>query len=716
MNRITFSTLILIFCIESLLSQNWVNVGPHNGNGPIIDDLIQDPVNPQILYAASNNEGIFKSLDKGESWVKISPNFITGQMNALAISPDNTAVIYTGGSGGKIYKSSDAGNNWEEISGNLPSYQIWDIEIMPGSNFVYVATAGPQYLTGGLFMTQDENNWVEISQDFANKKVNTFEINPSNPQIFYAGTEQNSTYGILYKSMNGGLNWTEILSANIIDLKVDPNNDQKIVAAAKSERIYISEDNGNTWTYYNGFPNAPNLHSIAINSYNSDEMLLACYASNYLNPGIYKSTDGGYSWFGSDNGMESKYVFSVLFDHQDEQNAFCGSKIGFHKSEDGGEIWETSIQGMRRLFIGSMLIDNDNPDHWIAQTDIGMQITENQGKSWTLSYGWVSPKFYYPDTDTVYGIFGAGSYSDGVYISYDNGYQWQVLKYMMEVTDLDLVNENPTTMYAIASGSIKRSFDGGLNWSSANGGISENNVKYLEINQEHPDTIYAITPSKAWKTDNGGNSWIELQGPFLEHSPVSLNIDPLNTEKIYIGANEVLIKSINGGTDWVVEDLPCSGLRTITLSHIYEGFIVAGFETDGVYISNDEGLNWTEMNEGLNNKIVNCISISPDSDFLLCGTQGNAIYKSDISFVGVEVDRNKDTKFLNIFPVPAKDKICININYDFESIEVYNIKGELQIISYETEFPISEFPSGIYFVIIHLANEHKTKTGKFIKL
>jgi len=715
MKRIAFLTLMLVFCIESLISQNWVNVGPQNGNGPIIIDLIQDHVNPQILYAASDNEGIYKSLDKGDSWVKISPNFITGQINALAISPDNPAVIYAGGSGGKIYKSSDAGNNWLDISGNLPLYIIWDIEIMSGSNFVYVATAGPQYLTGGVFMTQDENNWVEISQDFANKEVNTFEINPSNPQIFYAGTEQNTIYGILYKSMNGGLNWTEILSANIIDLKVDPNNDQKIVAAAKGERIYISEDNGNTWNY-NDLSNAIFLQSIAINSNNSNELIVACRSCNPSYPGIYKSVNGGLSWFGSANGLETMYVFSVLFDHQDGQNAFCGSEIGFHKSKDCGELWETSIQGMRRLFIGSMLINNNNPDHWIAKTDIGMQITENQGKSWTLSYGWVTPKFYYPDTDTVYGIFGAGSYSDGVYISYNNGYQWQVLKYMMEVTDLDLVNENPSTMYAIASGFIKRSNNGGSNWSYANGGISENTVKCLEINQEHPDTIYAITPSKAWKTDNGGNSWVELQGPFLEHSPITLNIDPFNTQKIYIGSNEVLIKSVNGGIDWFVDDLPCSGLRTLTLSHIYESFIIAGFATDGVYFSLDDGLNWTEMNKGLDNKIVNCMSISPDSDFLLCGTQGNAIYKSDISFVGVDVVRNSDTKSLNIFPVPANDKIHIDINFDFELIEIYNIKGELQKTSYETEFLISEFPSGIYFVIIHLANGHKAKTGKFIKL
>ena len=176
------------------------------------------------------------------------------------------------------------------------------------------------------------------------------------------------------------------------------------------------------------------------------------------------------------------------------------------------------------------------------------------------------------------------------------------------------------------------------------------------------------------------------------------------------------MKSANGGTDWIVEDLPCSGLRTIALSPVYQDVIIAGFDSEGVYISLDQGLNWTEMNEGLNNKSVNCMSVSPDSDFLLCGTHGDAIYKSDISFVGVEIAGNTDTKSLNIFPIPAKGKIYIDINYEFELIEFYNINGELQKTSYEKEVVISELPPGIYFVAVVSANGHKFEIKKIIKL
>ncbi len=716
MKQIIFTTLMLTFCIGPVFPQQWLNVGPYNGHGPIIEGLIQDTSNPQVLYAASNGEGIYKSLDKGDTWAQISQNAVTGQMSALAISPGNPENIYTGGSGGKIYKSPDGGNMWIDISGNLPAGHIGDIEIMPGQGAVYVAMAGPLYNEGGVFMTNNEIDWIEISQDFANKKVNSFEISPADPQVFFAATQQYSTNGILYKSLDGGITWSEVLDKTISDLKFDPNNNQKIVAAAESERIYRSEDNGVSWDYYYGFPSITDFLDVTFNSNNSNEMLVASQGSNYAIPGIYKSVNGGESWFGSDNGMTSRYVFSVLFDMENGQNAFCGSRLGFHKSADGGENWETSILGMKRLFVYSILINDSNPDHWIADTDVGMQITENQGQDWDQANGYCTPKIYLPGTDTVYGIIGEGSYSDGIYISNDDGYNWQVLEWMMNVTDLDVVNKNPSTLYVISSGSVGKSVNGGLNWSAASSGINEDPVLCLEIDQNHPDTIFAITSSKVWKTIDGAVSWAEIPGPFADYNPLTLTIDPQNTEQIYIGANEVLITSTNGGTDWTVESLPCSGLRTIALSPVYEGVIFTGFDTEGIYISLDQGLNWTEMNEGLNNKTVNCMSISPGSDFLLCGTHGDAIFKADISFVGAGVAGNIETKSLNIFPVPAKDKVYININYEFESIEIYNINGELQIISHQKEVVISELSRGIYFVAVVLANGRKIETKKIVKL
>nr|NQU92134.1 hypothetical protein [Bacteroidota bacterium] len=188
MKRSVLLFLILIFSMGSVFSQQWQKVGPYNGNGPALLDLIQETSNPQILYAASNGGGIFKSFDKGDSWEKISQNFITGDMGSLAASAGNPDVIYVCGSGGRILKSIDGGSEWANISGNLPASYITDVEIRQGSGEIYVAMSGPAYGEGGLFVTEDEMNWVEISQDFTIKKVVCFEINPTNPHCFYAGT------------------------------------------------------------------------------------------------------------------------------------------------------------------------------------------------------------------------------------------------------------------------------------------------------------------------------------------------------------------------------------------------------------------------------------------------------------------------------------------------------------------------------------------------
>ncbi|MES2515001.1 MAG: T9SS type A sorting domain-containing protein [Bacteroidota bacterium] len=95
-------------------------------------DMHQDPVNPNIIYAATGwvmtsnigNAGVYKSTDFGNTWTMLNTGMpLTGDIQRvkLAIAPSNPNFIYAmcvdifGGLYG-IYESSDAGTNWTLIN------------------------------------------------------------------------------------------------------------------------------------------------------------------------------------------------------------------------------------------------------------------------------------------------------------------------------------------------------------------------------------------------------------------------------------------------------------------------------------------------------------------------------------------------------------------------------------------------------------------------
>ncbi len=711
----SFIFLLVFFSLfTTSFPQQWENLGPHNGNGPVVRSLIQHPSNSEILYTGTNGEGVYKSYDKGDSWEKISEDLILGDISALAISNVNPDFLYVGGSGGKLYKSPDGGSSWIDISGNLPGGQIKDIELVEGYGRIYLAMTGASP-ERGLFVSEDESNWESVSTQFLDVEVYAVEINSDDPLIMFAAAKLGYLNGKLYRSLDGGMSWTDVLSAYLVDVKMDPNNPQKIVAASYYDVIHVSEDNGTSWYGYSYFVNVQNFNCICFNPLNSEELLAAGHNSG-LGPAVYRSTNGGYSWNSSDTGISTEFVFAVLYDWQNENIAFAGSTVGFHKSTDGGGNWFTSIVGMQRITASTILIKKNNPAHWVIDTDIGIQVSENYGQDWELRFNWCTPSGYLPNSDTLYGILGEGSYSDGLYRSTNDGYNWSVVGYMMNPKALKISHTNPYRLYIIFTSSIYRSDDGGNSWVGVSGGITESPVIDLVINQNHPDTMYVITPTKVWKTNTGSSGWSVLPGPFDIYHPLYIALDPNNGEHIYIGTNEALLISDDGGQNWTNRNPPANGIYQLLLSAEYPGFVVAGYDSEGVFYSFDDGITWTEMNEGLQNLDIRSMALSPGSEFLLCGTQLDGVYKTDLSFVGI----NSQSVFTNVerikvYPQPALDEITIESDTDIQQVEIFDINSNHLTTFKNVNINISDLTTGWYFLKITMKNDKKIIVKKFVK-
>jgi hypothetical protein len=146
---------------------SWQRVLFINDSTGVID-LVMDPSNPEILYAAAWQRvrridfqqyggpasGIYKSVNGGMSWQKISDSFLgdAGRIG-LAISASDPNIVVaavcnpSGGLQG-IYKTIDAGENWNplDISGiAAPSYSYWF-----GRIFIHPQDPDVMYYTDSL--------------------------------------------------------------------------------------------------------------------------------------------------------------------------------------------------------------------------------------------------------------------------------------------------------------------------------------------------------------------------------------------------------------------------------------------------------------------------------------------------------------------------------------------------------------------------------------
>jgi len=155
------------------------------------------------------------------------------------------------------------------------------------------------------------SDWVSIGPYTTNVKsgqgrINTFIIDPNNPNIFYVGAPS----GGIWKSTDAGNNWTPLSDhlpqIGVSGIAIDPAN---------SDIIYIST----------GDDDARDTYSI----------------------GVLKSIDGGVSWNTTGLTLGSTSATSnEIYIHPNNSNIiWVATSQGFYKSTDAGDNWSRIISG-----------------------------------------------------------------------------------------------------------------------------------------------------------------------------------------------------------------------------------------------------------------------------------------------------------------------------------------------------------------------------------
>lgn len=405
------------------------------------------PANPERIYALVANSGSYgfnslhKSDDSGETWEQMSTSqslgrnplgWYTGNLNSdnrgqgfydlcIAANPKDADEIYIGGI--NIWRSSDAGANFVKVSHWTPSQTLpyvhadqHDLVFAPDRNTLFVGNDGginatinrgttwdtysngmniTQYYKIGVSQSQNataiagaQDNGTALVKNGSNwSKVYSSDgmeciIDPDDATRMYASIYN----GSIFRSLNGGQSFTNILSQNITGESggwvtpyiLNPQNPRTMYAGFLN--VWKSESYGarDSWKKISSINPSSTLQALAVAP--SDTNVIYAASVNQL----FATYDGGEKW--SMIHSSNVYITNIAVDYNNPRRVWL-SKSGFNESEKVLEIIDSSVVrnltgNLPNVPVNTIVIQENSPDRLYIGTDIGVFVTDYNSMYW----------------------------------------------------------------------------------------------------------------------------------------------------------------------------------------------------------------------------------------------------------------------------------------------------------------------------------------------
>jgi photosystem II stability/assembly factor-like uncharacterized protein len=281
----------------------------------------------------------------GMSWRLIGP-FRGGRVTAVAGIPGRPAVYYMGTPGGGVWKTTDGGRVWKPIFDAAHVASIGALALAPSNpDIIYVGT-GEQTEGDGVFKSTDAGaTWTNVGLRDT-KLITSVLVDPRNPDLVLVGAlgqfgGTGTTRGV-YRTADGGKTWNKVLyldeKTGVVDMCMDPG-DHRVVYAA-------------LWR--------PNLNFGPPVPRKKDEKPDAA---------IYKSTDGGATWKqldgkGLPDGNRGRIGVTVAPGDRGRR-VFVIMDQGLFRSDDAGATWRQITKDPRvigNFYFSRIFVDPKNAD------------------------------------------------------------------------------------------------------------------------------------------------------------------------------------------------------------------------------------------------------------------------------------------------------------------------------------------------------------------
>lgn len=192
-----------------------------------------DPNDGRVLFLGTTRNGLWRSSDRGESWVQV-PGFAPASCTLVLFDRSTgtagnlTQTLYVGvasTTGASLYRSTDSGTTWRDVPGQPTGLMPHHAEIGYGADgrtlyLAYSNALGPNGCSAGAVWKLDlaSGMWTAITPVVGAWGWGGLSVDAGDPRILVASTlDRWGARDDLFRSTNGGASWTSILQRGTLD-------------------------------------------------------------------------------------------------------------------------------------------------------------------------------------------------------------------------------------------------------------------------------------------------------------------------------------------------------------------------------------------------------------------------------------------------------------------------------------------------------------------
>ncbi len=427
----------------------------------------------------------------------------------------------------------------------------------------------------------------------------------------------------LYVSQDQGKTWTKsgtgLTGVTVYCIATDPTS-AAILLAGTSNGIYQSRDGGGTWIARNA-----TMMNVAVTSFVYDiamkNAVFACTMS-----GLYKSLDGGATWHGA--GLSGANVQCIVQDPKRSSIMYAGTTGGLCRSFDEGGSW-TTLMGAGSGSVVDITVDDFDSSLIGMATARGIFISTDAGEHWRQAYDSGSNQI----TCAVWQKLGAnpdvllGTYAGLVAVSGGIGARRVEGLGSPDVTAV-AYDPNAGSLFAVRGSSLYSS-DGTHAWQAIETNLGNARVRALTEDVTQPRVMYAATDYGVFRSTDAGTAWSQLRtlaaSEGLEQT-WAVAVDPTNANSVYVGRNDGLFRSDNGFRQaWVSVGPPQAGPIVAVAVATKDGATLYASSGKDLWKTTDRCETWQLTNATLPFSALTCLAA--DGALVYAGSE-NGVWKS----------------------------------------------------------------------------------------